>query len=81
MDEDQIYSRLAKVFEDVLDQEPAAVSADLLISEMDGWDSLTNIRLILTIEKEFRIKFLTSDLDNLHSAGDLVAVIKARSEN
>jgi acyl carrier protein len=80
MDEDQIYSRLAKVFEDVLDQEPVALSPDLLISEMDGWDSLTNIRLILTIEKEFDFKFLTSDLENLHSAGDLVAVIKARSE-
>ena len=69
MDEAQIYARLAAVFEDVLDQESVDVRPDAVISDMDGWDSLTNIRLTLTIEKVFNIKSLSSEMDKLQSVG------------
>jgi acyl carrier protein len=45
---------------------------------VNGWDSLTHIRLLLTIEKAFKIKFSTSDIGKLENVGDLVNLIKAR---
>jgi acyl carrier protein len=45
---------------------------------VDGWDSLTHIRLILTVEKAFKIKFSTSEIGKLEKVGDLVALIRAR---
>ena len=79
MDEAQIYSRLTQIFEDVFDDDSIQVSAALTARDVDGWDSLTHIRLILTIEKAFKVKFSTSEIGKLENVGDLVSVIKART--
>jgi acyl carrier protein len=79
MDEAQIYERLAKIFEDVFDEDSITISPELSAKDVDGWDSLTHIRLLLTVEKTFKIKFSTSEVGKLENVGDLVALIKARS--
>jgi len=79
MDEAQIYSRLTQIFEDVFDDDSIQVSAALTARDVDGWDSLTHIRLILTIEKAFKIKFSTSEIGKLENVGDLVSLIEART--
>jgi acyl carrier protein len=78
MDESQIYARLAKVFQDVFDEDSINVTPELSAKDVDGWDSLTHIRLILSIEKAFKIKFSTSEIGKLQNVGDLVVLIKAR---
>jgi acyl carrier protein len=55
MDEPQIYARLAEIFQDVFDEDSIDVSPELSAKDVDGWDSLTHIRLILTVEKAFKI--------------------------
>jgi acyl carrier protein len=79
MDEAQIYSRLAEIFEDVFDEENIKITPELSAKDVDGWDSLTHIRLILTIEKTFKIKFSTSEIGRLENVGDLVSLVKAHS--
>jgi acyl carrier protein len=79
MDEPQIYARLVRVFEDVFDEDSIEVTPELSAKDVDGWDSLTHIRLLLTIEKGFNIKFSTSEIGKLENVGDLVALIKARA--
>ena len=79
MDETQIYARLTEIFEDVFDEEALRITPELSAKDVDGWDSLTHIRLILTIEKAFKIKFSTSEIGNLENVGDLVQLIKARA--
>ena len=78
MDEPQIYARLAEIFEDVFDEDSIEVTPELSAKYVDGWDSLTHIRLILTVEKAFKIKFSTSEIGKLKNVGDLVELIKAR---
>jgi acyl carrier protein len=81
MDDPQIYARLTEIFEDVFDEDEDSiqVTPELTAKDVDGWDSLTHIRLILTIEKAFRIRFSTAEIGNLGNVGDLVARIKART--
>ena len=79
MDEPHIYARLAEIFEDVFDEDSIKLTPELSAKDVDGWDSLTHIRLILTIEKAFKIKFSTSEIGKLENVGDLVALIKART--
>jgi acyl carrier protein len=79
MDEAQVYSQLTKIFEDVFDDDSIQLTAALSAKDVDGWDSLTHIRLILTIEKAFKIKFSTSEIGKLENVGDLVSLIKART--
>lgn len=77
MDEVQIYSQLTTVFENVFDEE-IEVAPELSAKDVDGWDSLTHIRLLLTTERSFNIKFSTSEIGKLENVGDLVALIKKR---
>ena len=80
MDEAQTYTRLSEIFEDIFDDE-IAVTPELSAKDVDGWDSLTHIRLMLTVEKKFNIKFSTSEIGKLENVGDLVALIGERSRN
>jgi len=79
MDEAQIYARLGEIFEDVFDDDSINATPELTAKDVDGWDSLAHIRLILTIEKTFKIKFSTSEIGKLENVGDLVAIIKSRT--
>ena len=78
MDEQQIFSRLTEVFQDVFDEDDIQVTRELSARDVDGWDSLTHIRLIVTVEKAFKVKFSTSEIGKLQNVGELVDLIKAR---
>lgn len=79
MDESRVYTRLAEIFQDVFDEDLIELTPELSANDVDGWDSLTHIRLILTIEKAFKIKFSTSEIGKLKNVGDLVALIESRA--
>jgi acyl carrier protein len=79
MDEPQIYARLAEIFKDIFDEDSIEVTPELSAKDVDGWDSLTHIRVILTVEKAFKIKFFTSEIGKLENVGELVKLIKARA--
>ena len=79
MDGTQVYIRLTGIFEDVFDDNLIQVTPQLTAKDVDGWDSLTHIRLILTVEKVFGIKFSTSEIGKLENVGDLVELIKLRA--
>jgi acyl carrier protein len=79
MDEPQIYARLEEIFQDVFDEDSLTVSPGLSAKDVDGWDSLAHIRLLLTVEKAFKIKFSVPEIGKLENVGDLVKLIQART--
>ena len=79
MDDPQIYARLAEIFEGVFDEDSIQITPELSAKDVDGWDSLSHIRLLLTVEKAFKIKFSTSEIGKLENVGDLVKLIKSRT--
>jgi acyl carrier protein len=78
MDDAQIYSLLARVFSDVFYDETIEITPQLTAKDVEGWDSVTNVRLMLSVEKAFKIEFTNSEFGNLENVGDLVALIRAR---
>jgi acyl carrier protein len=79
MDESDIYARLTGIFEVVFDDKSITATPALSAKDVDGWDSLTHIRLILTVERAFKVKFSTSEIGKMETVGDLVTLIKART--
>jgi acyl carrier protein len=77
MNEPDIYATLQNVFEDVFD-DSITVDPELSASDVEGWDSITNIRLMLTVEKTFKIKLSASEIGKFKNVGDLVTLIMAR---
>jgi acyl carrier protein len=79
MDESDIFARLTEIFDDVFDDDSIVVTPALSAKDVDGWDSLTHIRLILTVERAFKVKFSTSEIGKMATVGDLATLIKART--
>jgi acyl carrier protein len=79
VEESQIYTKLAIIFEDVFDDDSIRVSPELTAKDVDGWDSLAHIRLMLAVEKAFGVKFSNSEINKLQSVGELVELIRARA--
>jgi acyl carrier protein len=79
MNETLIYEKLTGIFQDVFDDDSIRVTSNLTAKEVDGWDSLSHIRLIVTVEKAFKVKFSTSEIGKLEKVGDLVKLIEAQA--
>jgi acyl carrier protein len=80
MSEEEIYKTLTETFQEVFDDDDIVPHADMVADDVDGWDSLTHIMLIVATEKEFGIKFTTQEIGDFKNVGSLVSLIKKRLE-
>jgi acyl carrier protein len=74
---DQIREIMSDVFD--VDADEANVTADTTASDIEEWDSLSHIRLIVAIERRFKVKFKNSEIESLKKVGDLIALIQAKA--
>lgn len=79
MTEPQIYRRLDEVFRDVFDEDDIVLRPELTAKDVEGWDSLTHIRLLLSVERAFGVKFPASEIGTLNNVGDLVERIASKT--
>ena len=56
-----MYQRLSTVLQEVFDDDELEATPDLTASDVEGWDSLKHIRLVLSVEKAFHISFSASE--------------------
>ncbi|MDD4914737.1 MAG: acyl carrier protein [Methylococcales bacterium] len=74
----QIYESLTEIFQTVFDDDSLAATPELTAGDIDEWDSLSNLRLMLTVEKHFNIKFSAAEIGKLKNVGELAALIEAK---
>jgi acyl carrier protein len=61
-----------------VDLDEGSVKPDTTANDIEEWDSLSHIRLIVAIERKFKIKFKNSEIESLKRVGDLVALVQAK---
>ncbi len=75
----EVYQRLTIVLQEVFYDDELQATPDLSASDVEGWDSLKHVRLILSVEKAFHISFAASEIGNLKNIGELAALIEAKA--
>lgn len=70
---------LGEIFRDFFDDESLILRPEMTARDVDGWDSLAHIRLLLTIGRKFDIKFSAPEVGSLRSIGDLVSLISRKT--
>jgi len=75
---DPIYEKLTSVFRDVLDDDSIVLRPDLTAKEVEGWDSLTHIRLMLRVERAFSVRLTASEIGKLKNVGDLADLLQRK---
>lgn len=72
MERNKIINWLNEIFEDILDEGPVSLSETTISDDVDGWDSLTNMQLVVDIEKYFNIRFTSEEIFNWKNVGEMI---------
>ena len=75
MEKSQILDEVQAIFREVLDNEEIVLANETTADDIEEWDSLTHIQLIVAIEKHFKIKFTSKEILSWQNVGQLVDCI------
>ena len=78
MERTQIMAEVQDIFRDVLDNEDILLVDNTTANDVEEWDSLTHIQLIVAIEKHFKIKFTSMEILSWQNVGEMVDCIIKR---
>jgi acyl carrier protein len=79
MDHNESLTALTEIFRQVLDQPTLILKNETTAADVENWDSLNHIDLIVAIEKKFKIKFTTREVTSLKTVGDLADLTAKKS--
>ena len=72
------FERIQKIFTTILKCDENVIQLHTNADEIDEWDSLSHIQLVLQIEKEFSIKFSLGELQDLKNIQGLVKLVESK---
>jgi acyl carrier protein len=70
-----VLNQATEVFKDVLDNEDISLTPETTAEDIEEWDSLSHIQLIVALEKKFRIKFTTAEITSYKNVGQMAESI------
>jgi len=80
MESAEIYQEFTKIFHQVFHDDSIVVRPDLTAKDVEGWDSLSHIRLVLTVERAFGVKFSASEIGKLKDVAGLVDLVRSKAK-
>jgi len=75
MNKDILLQQLSDLFRDVLDNNTIVLDDKTTAKDVDEWDSLSHIQLVVAIEKKFKIKFSSAEIQNWQNVGQMAESI------
>ena len=79
MTEPELYAGLNKIFRQVLDDPSIDLKPDMTADDVDGWDSMNHIFIVVEIEKRFGIKFQAAEMEELKNIGELAELVRRKA--
>lgn len=78
MNRTEILEKIYPIFMDILDIEEFNLTDETTALDIDEWDSLSNIQLVVAFEKEFKIRFTSSEIQNWKKVGEIIDCISLK---
>jgi len=77
----EIIGILNEIFEDIIDEGPVYLLENSTSKDIEGWDSLTNIQIVVGIEKHFNIRFTSEEIISWNNVGEMIDCILNKNTN
>lgn len=74
----KIIDELTTVFEEVFDQKGLRLVPETTANDIDGWDSMSHVTMLMAVEDHFGIEFKPYEIANLVNVGALLALIEKK---
>ena len=78
MSKEEILKQVEKVFRSVLDDETLVLTMETTADDVEDWDSLSHIQLVVGLEKHFHVKFNAREIMEWENIGGIVDSIAAK---
>jgi acyl carrier protein len=70
--------RIQKVFQEVFDNDGLYVTDAMSAKDVPNWDSLAHVKLIVSLEEEFSVRFSLQEVTTMSNVGDLKRAVAAK---
>ncbi len=79
MTREKAYEVLNEIFREVFDDETLTVGPATTAEDIEDWDSLEHINLVVAVEKKFGVKFNIGEVNGMNNVGEMVETILKRA--
>ncbi|MCR5486052.1 MAG: acyl carrier protein [Lachnospiraceae bacterium] len=78
MSREEVFAEVTKIFRDVFDDDTLVIVDETNSGDIEDWDSLEHINLVVAMEKRFNMKFNLKEVGKLANVGEMVDLILSR---
>lgn len=75
---EEILNQVNSVFKDILDNDEIIVKESTTADDIEEWDSLSHIQLIVAVEKHFKIRFTSAEINGFKNVGEMCLGIQSK---
>lgn len=76
---EQIRERLSNTFRYIFNDDSITVHDSMTADDVEEWDSLSHITLVVAIEKEFGVKLRAAEVGKLKNVGEMLEILEQRA--
>ena len=77
MSADSVVERLTEIFREVFENDDIVLQRRMSARDIEGWDSMAHLRLILAIEIRFAVRLPSTKVAGLKTVGDLMDLVNS----
>ena len=78
MKKEEIMAAITEIFQNVFDDDTLIIGPETTAEEIEDWDSLEQINILVAIEKAFKIKFSVGEVEGLKNVGEMLDLVEAK---
>lgn len=75
MEQKEILKQVNAIFIDILDDEDIVLAEASTANDVEDWDSLTHIQLVVAVEKHFKIRFTSKEIQSWKNVKEMIVCI------
>ena len=79
LEEQALREKLNGIFRDIFEDDSIRIREEMTAHDVEGWDSLNHINLIVAVERAFRISFTTKEVGSMKNVGEFIGLIRRKS--
>ena len=77
-DRNEMLKEINDIFIDILDNESIVLAEQTVADDIEEWDSLTHIKLVVAVEKHFKIRFTAREIQSWKNVGEMIDCILSK---
>ncbi len=75
MTREEVFEKITRIFREEFDDDTLVIVDETNAADIEDWDSLAHVELVMTMEKEFQMKFNIKEVGKLKNVGEMADLI------